>query len=57
MVIEHIEEYNEVRVGGGPGYTQWHTVGVVGIVKKLSTPSRRWHSDSEKFSSGAQASK
>ena len=35
-----------------PGYTLWHTVGVVGIVKKLSTPSRRWHPDSENFLQG-----
>ena len=29
----------------GTGRTQWHTRGMVGIVKKLLTPSRRWHSD------------
>ena len=35
-----------VSVGqDGAGYTQWHTVGMVGIVKKLLTPSQRWHSD------------
>tara|TARA_Y100001973_G_C5178288_1_gene323387 strand:- start:1394 stop:1780 length:387 start_codon:yes stop_codon:yes gene_type:complete len=34
----------------GQAYTQWHTVGVVGIVRELLTPSRRWHSDSKRKS-------
>ncbi len=38
--------------GGDPGYVLWHTVGVVGIVRELSTPSRRWHTDSENFLRG-----
>ena len=36
----------------GAGHTQWHTVGVVGIVEELSAPSRRWHTDSENFLQG-----
>ena len=36
----------------GTGWTAWPTVGVVGIVKKLSEPSRRWHTDSENFLQG-----
>ena len=31
----------------GTGWIVWHTVGMVGIVKELLTPSRRWHEDSE----------
>ena len=55
LVIEHMLGYNGeggVVCQRGPGPTQWPTVGVVGIVKKLSTPSRRWHSDSENFLQG-----
>ena len=33
--------------------TAWHTVGVVGIVRELSTPSRRWHSDQKIFFRGS----
>ena len=36
----------------GTGWIAWPTVGVVGIVKKLSEPSRRWHPDSENFLQG-----
>ena len=48
--------------GGGIPSGDWqdrptHIVDTVGIVKSLTTRWPRWHSDSEKFSSGAQASK
>ena len=58
MVIEDIHTHidiDEQSEQGGPGSTQWHTVGVVGIVETLLEPSLRWHSDSKRFRPGAQA--